>query len=516
MLDKEYIYEAMRNQRLLHLISRGRPFNFPPTSKGGITQNTGGGSNPYQQTIQQIKDLLGVKGVALYDVKPGNITVNGANDATVLTDLFGNGYDLAVETNGPKWNELDTIYFVSGSQERMRNNSIIPAVQDNSVGVFGNWQAVTSDIFMNIFSQAGGTAFMGLRNQGATFIWGGTGQAGTTNRNAGNNNQAVVYGLQVNNDVDINSLVGTTVQTHTDTLVSVPKDIATLSALFLGSTGLASPTYYTFFLRTLLITNGTISTTDLATLGQLIADLTPAYQTVFVAELGQSNMEGRDGDTTNGKYPFQIGKGREWNGTADIEIKTTRGNATGGSHANYFCSKFYELTGKVAIMCESATGGTGLTATASTPNWSAGSTLRSGAETKINSGLAFYGKAAPDYALWCQGETDAELMDSNGSYTKAIVKAALQDVINWWQTTYPGVPFIISELGIRNTGETTGWATMRDIENEIVAENTGVYMGFNRAKNFLAEGKMIDAFHYNHVGDKEMGEGLATFIAQNL
>lgn len=491
---------------------------YNPFFQNGAYWYGQGGSepSPYDLTIQEIKDLLGSKLVALYDVKDGNITVNSSNDITQISDLSDNGYHLVVETNGPKWNELDTVYFVSGSQERVRNNSIIPAVQSNNVGIFGNWQAVTSDTFMNIFSQAGGTAFMGVRNQGATFIWGGTGSTGTTNRNAGNNNQPVVYGLQVNNDVDINTLVGTTVQTHVDTTTSVPKDIATLSALFLGSTGLASPTYYTFFMRTLIITNGLVSTTDLSTLGQLIADLTAPKETIFVAELGQSNIEGRDGDTTNGKYPFQIGKGREWNGTADIEIKTTRGNATGGSHANYFCSKFYELTGKVSIMCESATGGTGLTPTASTPNWSGSSTLRSGAETKINSGLANYGKAAPNFALWAQGETDAELMDSNGAYTKAIVKLAMQDVIDWWQTTYPGVPFIISELGIRNTGETTGWTNMRAIQNEIVAENAGVYIGFSNAKNFLAEGKMIDVFHYNYVGYREMGEALATFAASVL
>lgn len=481
-----------------------------------FNHNQSGGSDPYAEAIQAIKDLLGSKLVELYDAKLSGITVNSANDATVLKGLI-NGYDLAVETNGPKWNELDTIYFVSGSQERMRNNSIIAALQNNSIGVFGNWQAVTSDTWMCTLVQAGGAAFMGLRNQGATFIWGGTGSTGTTNRNAGNNGQAVVYGLQITDDVDLNSLVTTTVQTHTDTTISVPNDVAALNAMFIGSTGHSAPVYGTYFIRTLLLTNGLISTSDLATLGQLIADLTPAYETVFVAELGQSNMEGRSGDTLNPKYPFQIGKGREWNGSADIEIKTTRGGASGGSHANYFCSKFYELTGKVAIMSESAASGTGLTSTASAVNWSGSSSLRGDAVTKINNGIAAYGKSAPDFALWAQGETDAETMHTNGAYTKAIVKAAMQDVINWWQSTYPGVPFIISELGRYNNGgvedHAAAWQTMREIQNEIVAENTGVYIGYSGAKNFITEGKMIDTFHYSYVGYQEMGEGLATFTA---
>ena len=79
-----------------------------------LRRDTSGGSDPYQQTIQAIKDLLGSKLVELYDAKLTGITVNGANDATVLKGLI-NGYDLVVETNGPKWNELDTIYFVSAS-----------------------------------------------------------------------------------------------------------------------------------------------------------------------------------------------------------------------------------------------------------------------------------------------------------------------------------------------------------------------------------------------------------------
>lgn len=477
------------------------------------------GVTAYQQTILDIKALLGSKLVALYDAKAESITVDSSNNVSQLDDLSGNGYHLTQSNaaNRPKWNELDTIYYVSGSQEFLSNNSIIPALQGNSVGVFGIQQAVTSTQFLTTFAQSGGTNFMGLRNNGATFIWGGTGSTGTTTKNAGNNNLKVLYGLQVNNDVDINTMVGTTIDTYVDTTISMIKDIASLNTMYVGTNGQATPTYYTFFQKTLCITNGNISTTDLATLAGLLLQLDTAWETVFVAELGQSNMEGRDGDSANGKYPFQIGKGREWTGSSDIEIKTTRGDgAVGtGSHANYFAAKYYELTGKVAIMAECAEGGTGLTATSSATNWSAGSTLRGLAETKIDSGLTNYSKALPDFALWCQGERDAQEMDSTPAYTKAIVKAAMQDVIDWWQTTYPGVPFVISELGRLNDGspETQGWTDMRAIQNEIAAENSGVYIGFSGAKDFKDAGKMIDSLHYDYVGYQEMGEALATYCA---
>lgn len=233
-----------------------------------------------------------------------------------------------------------------------------------------------------------------------------------------------------------------------------------------------------------------------------------------VAELGQSNMEGRDGDTGNGAYPFTSSNGVYWNGSIGVDISTDRGGATDGSHANYFAEEYYSLTGRKAVMVEASQGGTGLTSTASATNWSSGSTLRSSAETLINGALTAYNKALPKAALWCQGERDAQEMDSNGSYTKPIVKAAMQDVIDWWQTTYPGVPFIISELGDTNTGANTqGWQDMRDIQNEMVTENTGVYIGFDNAKNFYDESKMSDSLHYNYTGYQEMGEALATYLA---
>lgn len=233
-----------------------------------------------------------------------------------------------------------------------------------------------------------------------------------------------------------------------------------------------------------------------------------------VAELGQSNIEGRHGDTGNPSYPFTSSNGIYWNGSTGEDISTDRGGAVDGSHANYFAEEYFALTGRKAVMVEAAQGGTGLTSTASATNWSNGSTLRSSAETLINGALTAYSKALPKAALWCQGERDAQEMDSNGSYTKPIVKAAMQDVIDWWQTTYPGVPFIISELGDTNTGANTqGWQDMRDIQNEIVAENDNVYIGFSNAKNFHSESKMNDSLHYNYTGYQEMGEALATFLS---
>lgn len=473
-------------------------------------------NDPYSS----IKSLLGSRLKGLYDAKRG-VTVDSANNVSQWDDQSGNGYHLtqATPANRPKYNELDTIYFTSTSQHFLSNASIVAALQNSSIGMWGVQRATTAATFFPVFAQAGGSAFMGMRNNGATFQWGGTGSTGVLGPNPGNNNLESRYGLQVNNDVDINFMVNGSITTAADTLTSVLTDLPTINTLYLGTNGQSSPTYYTTFSKILLITAGNITTAELATLDGLIDDLNTVYETVFIPVLGQSNAEGRDGDTTNPAYPFQIGKGREWNGSSNIEIKDTWGDDIDidGSWVVYFAREYFSRTGKIPVFADCAQGGTGLTATASTPNWSGGSTLRGLAETKIDSGLTALSKLAPDFCVWAQGERDAQEMDNNGAYTKAIVKSAMQDVIDWWQVTYPNVPFVISELGAYNDGmaETQGWTDMRAVQNEIVAENTGVYIGFSGAAAFKPS-QMIDTLHYDYTGYTEMGEGLATYIAENF
>jgi hypothetical protein len=468
-------------------------------------------------TPAPIPDFLGNKLVAYYIATPENVVVDDSRKISQLTDLSGNGHHLVQPTAArrPTYNMVDRITFASASQQYLINNSIIAALQGTSIGVYGMFQSTTADVFLVNFCDTDGSAFMGMRNT-TTLQWGGTGSTASTGVAAAKNDLQQILGVQINNDVSINGMIGSAINTVADVSISTLADLPAIDNMTIGARILATPAYLNMFMKSLVVTNGQLTLQELADLYTFLAAQDVVLERVLIAELGQSNMEGRDGDLTNAAYPFISGKGFEWTGTQEVFIKTTRGGAVGerGSHANYFCEKFYELTGKAAVMIECATGSTGLTATATTPNWSSGSTLRSGAVTKINSALTFYSRSAPDYALWTQGESDAITMIANPAYTKAIVKAALQDVIDWWQTTYPGVPFIISELGVHNTGspEEQGWIDMRAIQNEIVEENTGVYIGFAGAKNFTV-GQMYDVFHYNYLGYAVMGEALGTYVA---
>lgn len=236
---------------------------------------------------------------------------------------------------------------------------------------------------------------------------------------------------------------------------------------------------------------------------------------LLIVEMGQSNMEGRYGD--NPLHTSPVGTAYYTNGLTVTHLLNNRGGATGGSHATYFANKLHDLTAEKPIMMEAASGASGLTAASSNVNnnWSATGTLRLTTQSMIQSAISNINEIlAPTCALWCQGEQDGLKMDNDPLYTFAIVKTAMQDVIDWWQGLYPGVPFLISQTGRPNAGDTTGYANMRSIQQQIVDENTDVYMAFTGAVGFPAAGKMADNVHYNFEGYQDMGEAFGLMLSQ--
>ena len=231
---------------------------------------------------------------------------------------------------------------------------------------------------------------------------------------------------------------------------------------------------------------------------------------VFI-ELGQSPIEGRDGDVGNGAYPFVSTVGaKEYNGTELVPLSTLRGDATRGSHANYFADRYFELTGKKAILVECGAGGSGLGSSSGSGsnNWSATGDRRSEAETKTAGALVAANRPIP-YALWSQGERDAQEIDSGTGYTIAEAKAAMLDVIDWWFSLYPDSYFFISQTGRPSSGDTAGFQAIRNMQQEVSDERTRVIMAFKGAVDFPDQGKMYDELNYNFMGNDDMGVAFA-------
>lgn len=244
-----------------------------------------------------------------------------------------------------------------------------------------------------------------------------------------------------------------------------------------------------------------------------VSPLPPPVRSV-VAELGQSNMSGRDGDSP--LPTIREGYGFYWDGSTMETLTSTRGSAIGGSHVTYFAQRLTSMTGIRPVMVQTSVSGTGLTPKASNPNWGATSTLRATTIAQVNSALAEVEQDRPLCALWCQGETDGVRLETP-NYSIAEIKTAMQDVIDWWFSNYPESPFLISELGDRLTNPNpTDWGDIRTMQNEIVAENELVYMAYTGAKDFVANGEMSSEFHYAYTGLRKMGVAFANKLTEIL
>lgn len=243
----------------------------------------------------------------------------------------------------------------------------------------------------------------------------------------------------------------------------------------------------------------------------ITADATQQY---IIAELGQSNMEGYDGDTSNALYPFTTSRGYYYDGSQLQYLNTLRDNANEGSHATYFADKFYALTGSKPIMVEAAKSGARLRQSyVGAENWSDTGSLRATAASLVSGAETLTGKSVLA-ALWCQGEGDAIDMSGDPSIDIADIKAQMQGVVDWWFNLYPDSYFLISELGrITSDLNNASWDAVRNMQNEIAAENDNVFIAFDGAKDYPSESKMADSLHYNYTGLQEMGEGFATYLA---
>lgn len=228
-----------------------------------------------------------------------------------------------------------------------------------------------------------------------------------------------------------------------------------------------------------------------------------------VAELGQSNMSGRDGD--NPLHVILNGVAFEFTSSGLIHLTNDRGSAQGGSHATHFAQRVFEQSGRNPVMVDNSQGGTGSDIEAeSASHWGENGNLFPAAINKVNAAMDLIGTTVP-IGLWCQGERDAQELDDNDGtpYTREQLKENLQSVVDRWFAQYPDSIFLISELGTFGSLTANGFDIVRAVQNEIANDNERVFIGFNGAKSFASQGKMKDALHYNAAGYRDMGNGLA-------
>ncbi|MCD7096927.1 sialate O-acetylesterase [Stenotrophomonas sp. MMGLT7] len=100
-----------------------------------------------------------------------------------------------------------------------------------------------------------------------------------------------------------------------------------------------------------------------------------------------------------------------------------------------------------------------------------------------------------------QGETDADNSITEAQYINLFrnLKNNVDGVIG------EKVPFLMTRIGTKNTGDTPEYAAIRSAQNSVALTEAGVSLVHTGTKYFAGRGLMMDTFHYVLAGYEEIG-----------
>ncbi|MCD7099129.1 sialate O-acetylesterase [Stenotrophomonas sp. MMGLT7] len=229
---------------------------------------------------------------------------------------------------------------------------------------------------------------------------------------------------------------------------------------------------------------------------------------ILVWAIGQSNTSGRS--LALSSKTFTAGQAYKYvRNTNALELMAdpTGNDATAaagrGSWGPAFADTIRRLSaGRIGvILVNSAEGGTPLS-----PNWLTGGTQWSRAVTDLDSALAAAATAELPIVGACvymqQGETDADNATSTTDYISRFTSLKAQCDAKLGSK----VPFLMTRIGTKNTGDTAEYANIRAAQNQIADTIQGVYLVHTGAQYFASRGLMMDTFHYVIGGYEEIGD----------
>lgn len=226
--------------------------------------------------------------------------------------------------------------------------------------------------------------------------------------------------------------------------------------------------------------------------------------------VGQSNAEGRGTAASSPAAPA----GLYWNGSALVALADPVGNADTGSMWPSFSNQWAESTGNRSAFVEAAAGGTTLTPNQSGTNWSALGNLRGAAVTAANAAIAGVNASSYDlgavYFAWCQGETDAGLINGT-TITGPIYETALEGLGDYFKAQVPSmVTMGVVQTGARSnssgtveektTASTIRHGPIRLAQYRACNDNANLTMLYTGTESFPQHGWHKDAQHYSQPG----------------
>jgi hypothetical protein len=193
-----------------------------------------------------------------------------------------------------------------------------------------------------------------------------------------------------------------------------------------------------------------------------------------------------------------------------------------GSAWPAFADTYWKETNSPSVYVPTAIGGTGMHPDSSNSDvWGGSNSLLHRALRYLNGALDTLEDTGltTNYRgiLWHQGEKDAQTID-NGGMSSSEFKNEFIDMISVYRSMIDDsqARFWILQLGRPASGDTDGYQSVRQIQEEVAASDPYTTVVFDEAVNFPDEGKMTDDVHYSQQGLNEMGRKVATNIVNKL
>ena len=234
--------------------------------------------------------------------------------------------------------------------------------------------------------------------------------------------------------------------------------------------------------------------------------------------MGQSNMAGRG--ITDSRWPEEApavteGAGWEFRAVSDPSRlypleepfglnenspgRIDDGQKKTGSLVSSFINAYYAGNGKVPVVAVSASkGGTEIA------RWSGQGIFLADALERLQAARTFVGQSEYAvrhvYAVWCQGESDADYHTKKSDY-----EAAFEDMVGQLKNAGVEKVFMISIGRLNDPGQWDLYDDMIAWQAELADRMPDVVLVADDFKTMRDRGLMKDAFHYYQQGYNECG-----------
>ena len=262
---------------------------------------------------------------------------------------------------------------------------------------------------------------------------------------------------------------------------------------------------------------------DMRTRNLLIRTYVEKPVVLFIVA-GQSNAVGFATDLyEKAHYAGQFWQWRDQETPSLQPLQDPTAYKQNGSAWPQFGRTFFELTGRKVCILNVAYGGASVVDRDAWNTWGEGGTHRATATSAYQACTAALGTKGEDWVeggvLWIQGEAETNMLRDSTTTISAFIQGT-KNVFSFFRTltSTPALPIYMSQIAqYRGAFSDPVWwqATLdiRDAQEQVVREMTGVYMAFEGAKYFEDAGYMSDNVHYSQKGYNILGKAFARCVA---